>query len=202
MIPNFINSYQVLAPHECERIIDYFNHDDRSHRGRVIGAGDAYIDEIKQSTDLYIHFGNMWCHESDNKYNEIILPAVQHAVNQWVESHEFLATLPSFSTFESYNIQHYKDGEGYFGLHCECQPDKETDAFVYRMGAWMIYLNDAESGTEFPYQEIILEPKQGLCVVWPAYYTHPHKGVTPNRGDKYIATGWINFFYNNDERLK
>ncbi len=202
MIPNFINSYQVLAPHECERIIDYFNHDDRSHRGRVIGAGDAYIDEIKQSTDLYIHFGNMWCHESDNKYNEIILPAVQHAVNQWVESHEFLATLPSFSTFESYNIQHYKDGEGYFGLHCECQPDKETDAFVYRMGAWMIYLNDAESGTEFPYQEIILEPKQGLCVVWPAYYTHPHKGVTPNRGDKYIATGWVSFLNPNDENHK
>ncbi len=202
MIPNFINSYQVLAPHECERIIDYFNHDDRSHRGRVIGAGDAYIDEIKQSTDLYIHFGNMWGHESDNKYNEIILPAVQHAVNQWVESHEFLATLPSFSTFESYNIQHYKDGEGYFGLHCECQPDKETDAFVYRMGAWMIYLNDAESGTEFPYQEIILEPKQGLCVVWPAYYTHPHKGVTPNRGDKYIATGWVSFLNPNDENHK
>ena len=62
------------------------------------------------------------------------------------------------------------------------------------MGAWMIYLNDAESGTEFPYQEIVLQPKQGLCAVWPAYWTHPHKGVTPNRGDKYIATGWINFY--------
>ena len=29
--------------------------------------------------------------------------------------------------------------------------------------------------------------------MWPAYWTHPHKGVTPNVGDKYIATGWLNY---------
>ena len=191
---SFINSYQVLAPHECERIIDYFNHDDRRHRGMVIGGEDGdIIEAVKQSTDLYIHFGDMWCHEYDNKYNNIILPAVKYAINQWVEEHRFLTTMPSFTSYESYNIQHYKDGEGYFSLHCECQPDASSERFIYRMGAWMIYLNDAESGTEFPYQEMILQPKQGVCTVWPAYWTHPHKGVTPNRGDKYIATGWVSF---------
>ena len=200
MISNFIDTYQVLAPHECERIIDYYNHDDRKQRGQVIG--DANVDEVKQSTDVYINFGDKWDNAADDKYTDIILPAVDYAVNQWIENHKFLSAMPPFRVFEQFNIQHYKDGEGYFGLHCECQPDDSSDKFIYRMGAWMIYLNDAESGTEFPYQEIILQPKQGLCAVWPAYYTHPHKGVTPNRGDKYIATGWMNFFYNNDERLK
>lgn len=191
MISNFIDTYEALAPHECERIIDYYNQDDRRQPGQVIGKGERY--ETKKSTDVYVKFGNMWNNPIDDKYNEIILPAVNYAVNKWVENHKYIITMPSFSCYESYNIQHYKDGEGYFGLHCECQPDKESDQFIYRMGAWMIYLNDAESGTEFPYQEIILQPKQGLCAVWPAYYTHPHKGVTPNQGDKYIATGWINF---------
>ena len=200
MISNFIDTYQVLAPHECERIIDYYRNDDRKERGQVIG--DANLDEVKQSTDVYVKFGDKWDNVDDNKYNDIIVPAVNYAVNQWIENHKFLTTMPPFRVFEQYNIQHYKDGEGYFSLHCECQPDKAGDQFVYRMGAWMIYLNDAESGTEFPYQELVLQPKQGICAVWPAYYTHPHKGVTPNRGDKYIATGWINFFYSNDERLK
>ena len=193
MISNFIDSYMVLAPHECERIIQYFHDDDRKVQGEVVG--DHKLEDVKQSTDVYISFDDRHTDDADDKYNDIILPAVKFAVNSWVENHRFLITMPSFRTWESYNIQHYKDGEGYFGLHCECQPDDVNgDAYVYRMGAWMIYLNDAESGTEFPYQEITLQPKQGLCAVWPAYWTHPHKGVTPNKGDKYIATGWINFY--------
>ena len=193
MIPNFIDTYMVLAPHECERIIEYYQNDPRHVKGEVIGQ-DVRTD-VKQSTDLYILHSDKQQDDADTKYNEIILPATRYAINSWVENHRFLTTMPAFRNYESYNIQHYKDGEGYFGLHCECQPNADSDRFIYRMGAWMIYLNDAESGTEFPYQEITLQPKQGLCAVWPAYWTHPHKGVTPNKGDKYIATGWINFHY-------
>ena len=86
----------------------------------------------------------------------------------------------------TYNIQKY-DGEkeGYFTLHCE-----HAAGYPFRMLAWMIFLNDAESGTEFPYQDRILQPKTGRLAIWPAAWTHPHKGVTPNQGLKYIATGW------------
>ena len=98
----------------------------------------------------------------------------------------------------SFNMQRFLPGEGYHKFHNERASFDTRD----RCGVWMIYLNDAKSGTEFPCQEIILEPKQGLCAVWPAYYTHPHKGVTPNRGDKYIVTGWINFLNPNDENIK
>ena len=62
-----------------------------------------------------------------------------------------------------------------------------------RILAWMIYLNDAECGTEFPYQDITLEAKAGRLALWPAAWTHPHKGVTPNIGNKYIATGWYEY---------
>ena len=39
MISNFIDTYEALAPHECERIIDYYNQDDRRQPGQVIGKG-------------------------------------------------------------------------------------------------------------------------------------------------------------------
>ena len=86
----------------------------------------------------------------------------------------------------TYNIQKY-DGEkeGYFTLHCE-----HAAGYPFRMLVWMVFLNDAKSGTEFPSQNRILKPKAGRLAIWPAAWTHPHRGVTPNQGLKYIATGW------------
>ena len=86
----------------------------------------------------------------------------------------------------TYNIQKYEgEREGYFTLHCE-----HAAGYPFRMLAWMLFLNDAKSGTEFPSQNRILKPKTGRLAIWPAAWTHPHRGVTPNQGLKYIATGW------------
>jgi hypothetical protein len=38
-----------------------------------------------------------------------------------------------------------------------------------------------------------MQPKTGRAAIWSAAWTHVHKGVTPNIGDKYIATGWCQF---------
>ena len=35
--------------------------------------------------------------------------------------------------------------------------------------------------------------KMGRCVIWPAGWPYLHKGIIPNRGVKYILTGWINY---------
>ena len=59
----------------------------------------------------------------------------------------------------------------------------------------MLYLNDIpiENGgaTEFIYQKLSIQPKKGTIVLWPATYTHTHRGGFLT-GDipKYIATGW------------
>ena len=59
----------------------------------------------------------------------------------------------------------------------------------------MAYLNDIpiENGgaTEFINQKLTLQPKKGTLVLWPATYTHTHRGGFLT-GDipKYIATGW------------
>ena len=57
----------------------------------------------------------------------------------------------------------------------------------------MIYLNYAKSGTEFPYYNKTIRAKKGRLVLWPSQWTHIHKGVTPNVGVKYIATGWYGY---------
>ena len=59
---------------------------------------------------------------------------------------------------------------------------------------WTIYLNDMPDGeaeTEFIYQKRRIQPKKGRIVIWPAGFTHTHRGNTVFSQDKYILTGWI-----------
>lgn len=113
------------------------------------------------------------------------------------QSHPFLNNISPWQLHPWYNLQYYSEGQGYSALHCEHDSnyiDKGSDGSKDRMLAWMIYLNNAECGTNFPEQRLTITPAEGLGVIWPAYWTHPHKGVTPNIGDKYIATGWFHYY--------
>jgi hypothetical protein len=85
-------------------------------------------------------------------------------------------------------------GGGYHVWHAEQnEGDQASRALVY-----MLYLNTipAEScgETEFLYQQRRIAPVENTMVIWPAGFTHAHRG-NPVYGDatKYIATGW--FYY-------
>ena len=88
-------------------------------------------------------------------------------------------------------IQRTDAGGGYHVWHCEPNIFHCRDRVV----VWMLYLNDIPLGnggaTEFIYQKLSIQPKKGTVVLWPATYTHTHRGGFLT-GDipKYIATGW------------
>jgi hypothetical protein len=57
----------------------------------------------------------------------------------------------------------------------------------------MTYLNDVKNGgTEFKYQNLKTEAKEGLTLIWPSDFTHVHRGIIANE-IKYVITGWYNF---------
>jgi hypothetical protein len=64
-----------------------------------------------------------------------------------------------------------------------------------RVLVFTLYLNDVEEGgeTEFLYLSKRVQPKTGRMVIWPAGFTHTHRGNPPLKGDKYIITGWVEF---------
>ena len=85
-------------------------------------------------------------------------------------------------------IQRTDKGQGYHQWHYE----SDTPVTRHRILAWMIYLNDVEEGgeTEFLYQHCRFKPVKGTCLVWPAQFTHIHRGNPPLSNTKYICTGW------------
>jgi hypothetical protein len=78
---------------------------------------------------------------------------------------------------------------GYHFWHCE----NFTKDTATRVLAWMIYLNDIPPGegeTEFIWQKRRIQPEAGKCLIWPAAFTHTHRGNPVYSANKYIATGW------------
>jgi|TARA_S200002703_G_scaffold16346_2_gene13736 hypothetical protein len=80
--------------------------------------------------------------------------------------------------------------EGFHIWHCEYG---HLPNYLNRWGVYTVYLNDIEEGgeTEFLYQSLRIKPTKGTVVIFPAYFTHMHRGNPPLSQTKYILTGWL-----------
>jgi hypothetical protein len=91
-------------------------------------------------------------------------------------------------------MQRTAPGGGYHVWHAEQANGRNVD----RVLVYMLYLNTLtpeEAGeTEFLYQQLRIQPQENTMVLWPAAYTHPHRGNTVfGENYKYIVTGWFYF---------
>ena len=88
-------------------------------------------------------------------------------------------------------MQYYKPGGAFHGAHYE---SSGLD-LGHRVLAFQTFLNDIAQGggTYFTIQEHLVPPAKGKTVIWPAGFTHTHRGEVAPREEKYIVTGWISF---------
>ena len=184
---DFLESYDYYKPEQdCRNIIKYFEH--MCDKSRSKTSGLAFFNKNRNKVCLQITAS----FNEDLQLNPFVWKYVNTSIKSYGKKYNYLKQLFDNNwcrVAPNYNVQKY-DGEkeGFFTLHNE-----DSGSHPYRMLVWMMYLNDAKSGTEFPYQNKTITPKVGRTVIWPAGWTHPHKGVTPNEGVKYIATGWFYF---------
>jgi len=88
-----------------------------------------------------------------------------------------------------FKLHKVKKGQGYHVWHHE----SDAPHLLHRVLAWMTYLKVPEEGgeTEFLHQSKRIEPIVGRTLIWPAYFTHLHRGNPPLKGEKYYITGWF-----------
>ena len=187
---NFIEIYDnVLTSEQCKEIVDFFEivPDQYKHQGQVYGAipGKISIDKNhKDSIDIWCNFRNQ------NRLNVIIAKSLLSHIRDYRKKYPEIDNVSMWELCEEYNLQKYLPGQGYHMPHCENSTGPSP-----RILAWMIYLNTVtdKGGTYFTNYDITTEAVEGRLVIWPAYWTHTHHGVTSPSQTKYIATGWYSF---------
>jgi hypothetical protein len=189
---NFIGKWFLEDKTVCDNLINFFNVDDfaraHKHQGRL--GDDVQIHtEMKKSTDLPI---------SPQDYDEIecisnYLTELQKVCQKYIEKYEWCNKFDPWYIAEGFNIQYYGPNDGYYCWHTE--RDSSTFPTSSRHLVFMTYLNDVEDGgeTEWYHQKLKVKPKKGLTLIWPADWTHVHRGIPSGTQEKYIATGWYNF---------
>ena len=188
--PNFIEVYNnVYSDTFCKKIIEYFEN--------ALDSGFALDRQLtenvsklhKEDISYYIPNYNM-DHIDRNiakEFNNILWSEVYP---KYVGKYNILSFCDPHSTY-AIKIQKTEPSQGYHIWHSE-NMSRDTS---HRLLAWTVYLNDNfEAGeTEFLYQQYRYKPKMGDVVIFPAAFTHTHRGNPPIGGTKYIITGWIEY---------
>ena len=185
--PNFIGSWCIEPILICDDLISYFELNTTKQTSGKSGSG--LNPEIKNSVDIVI------------KPKEIILPGNEafkayfdqlfECFKNYVEEWPFLKGISQRLEISSFNLQRYKPGQHFKKIHTE----RFSLDTLHRVFAFMTYLNDVEEGgsTYFSHYDLEIEPRKGLTLIWPAEWTHAHRGNIIKEGSKYIITGWITF---------
>ena len=185
---NFIEVFDnALSSEDCKYIIDYMNTSDLMEAGTVsTPEGGGVVKNYKISTEMGIEI------QEKNPINDILSSSLLFHINKYKELHPQLERLARWGVQEKYNLQKYEPNQAYFELHCE---NAGLVDGMKRVLAWMFYLNTVtdDGGTYFDNYDLTLNAVEGRCVIWPAYWTHMHRGIVSKTESKYIVTGWFSF---------
>lgn len=174
----------ALPEAACSDAIRRFERAREDHVQGRIGQGQAEERSIKRSTDLRISGREEW-----RDVDEGLFASLQTALVEMAKLHPFFGS-NSFRDM-GYQIQRTAPGE-YYHWHVDSGPGE----FSQRQLVAIWYLNDVPGPggeTEFHFQNIKIKPETGKLVLFPPFWTHAHRGVTLERGLKYIATTWLCF---------
>lgn len=188
-IKNFIGVFKNAYTKEfCEEIIESYE------AMAAAGFGQTRFEAFGQSKtavdDVQIFAGEVDClplRGNSNEFNRLFWGKFFPVYEQ---EYAILKDSGRHANY-SYKIQKTKIGGGYHTWHYESSQRE----LCCRLLTWMVYLNDVHEGgeTEFLYQHMRVKPEQGTLVIWPAAFTHTHRGNPPLSNDKYVVTGWTEF---------
>ena len=185
--PNFIGSWNIEPMLICDDLISYFELNLAKQKSGVLSGG-LNLDK-KDSIDISINPKDIILpgNEAFKAYFDQLLECYKNYVEEWT----FLDKISERLEIGSFNLQRYKTGQHFKAIHTE----RSSLENLHRIFAFMTYLNDVQEGgsTYFSHYDLEIQPKKGLTLIWPAEWTHAHRGNILKKGSKYIITGWINF---------
>jgi hypothetical protein len=168
----------------CKNIIDYYEKNKHLHyRGTV---RDGISDNSKKESSEIALNVNSFVNLFPDYINEL-----EVVLKNYKKKYKYSNEVYYYNLNENIKIQHYKKNEGFKVWHSENDGSRKV---IKRHLVFMTYLNTVDdAGTDFLYQDLTTKAEEGLTLIWPAHWTHTHKGQISKHSEKYIVTGWFSF---------
>ena len=191
---DFIAIYRDVYPEGyCQHLIKEFDRLVESGAGANRQRSEGALKHAKNEMQLGLNFAvqNVTIFNG-TKVSDIFFDGLQKCYDDYTQHYSVLKNDRIIGT--AMKMQRTDPGGGYHIWHSEQGNGVHAD----RVLVYMLYLNtltQEEAGeTEFLYQQRRVQPTENTVVLWPAAFTHTHRGNTVF-GDrsKYIVTGW--FYY-------
>jgi hypothetical protein len=168
---------------------------DNKFKNKTLEKGVFYESSNLSNIDETVKQSSDYCWKK-NDLNEELQKQYTNELNKIVELYreKYPFVDKTRLSVEGINYQLYPRGGGYKELHCENLFNTSNSITNSRVLVFMTYLNNiADGGTFFPEQDLYVPSIKGLTLIWPAWFTHPHRSVVTHNSKKSIITGWMGF---------
>ena len=178
----------------CEHIIKQFDilETEGVGRSRVGDAPEHMKKDLAIFGDAVVDTDNHGlAHFNGEPARQLYFKGLQACYDDYSDAFSVLKDNGRISC-KTMKIQKTVPGGGYHVWHYEQGPDEQSK----RVLTFLLYLNtlptDCGGETEFLYQRKRYSPIANRLIMFPAAFTHTHRGNMVLTGDpKYIITGWF-----------
>ena len=191
---DFIGIFSDVYPDGfCEHLIAEFDRNQKLGAGTDRQNGEGADKHRKNDYQIFSNGKNINFEAFEGKNTvDLFFSGLQRCFEKY--SNEFSVIKEGKINCNNMKMQKTSTGGGYHVWHGEQSNGEQANRGL----VYMLYLNtlpnEANGETEFLYQQRRINPVENTMVLWPAAFTHAHRG-NPVYGDaaKYIITGW--FYY-------
>ena len=172
---NFIyTENNFFSEKECKNVINKFDNnleECAGHTGYVYK--DLFFDNFILDLEFLKSFNSKLVN-SLNKYKKLY-PEINNTASSWGLS--------------DLRFKKFNKGKSFSNFHSE-----HNISYPNRILGIQLYLSNHNCGTEFYRDNLVIMSEVGKLAIFPAYFTHTHKGqVCPDNNERFIITGYISF---------
>jgi len=185
---NYVSYWDNVLPNDvCQNIINRFEDNKDQHEDTLM-EGHRHFTEINISKHM-----DTW-----KDVQGILLEKMEEYLPKYVSLFKIdPIAWPKDLGFEEFRLKKYEpNGKDEFQFHADVGDYNSAKRFLVLF--W--YLNDVDEGGETTFQEskdsriqFSCKPVTGRMIAFPPFWTHPHTGMKPISGPKYIIGTYLHY---------